>query len=307
MRRENREDQMKRVRRLPTAILLILCMTLPLTANSPEARSAPQQNFLILISNDDGFTAPGIRAMAAAMQGAGEVIVAAPNTEQSGKGHSLTLREPIGVFERRQPNGPSWWAIEASPASCVMLALESLLGGRKPDLVISGINRGDNMGLSVYVSGTLGAAREAAFAGIPAIAVSMDLSAQNRGAEEKDFAAAAAFVRQLVDDLRAKQMLKPGLFLNVNAPAGEIKGSMVVRMNTVRAKNWFERREHPANRRPYFWSMYEPSADGAEGTDVWAVKRGFVSITPMMLDNGDAAAMEALRAVEKKAAMSAPK
>ncbi len=285
-------------------LVLTLCVALPPAAQSPGTPA--KQGFRILISNDDGFDAPGIVALREALRGAGEVIVVAPKTEQSGKGHSLTLREPLLVEQRpSDTSGVSWYAVEATPASCVMWALHSLIPEKDwPDLVISGINRGDNAGLSVYVSGTLGAAREAAFAGIPAIAVSMDLSASGCCRQPKDFATAAQYVRQLVDDLRARKMLKPGLFLNVNAPPGEIKGTRLTRMTTRRSKNWFER--VPGNDQAYR-SRYEPLADDAEGTDVWAMKRGLLAITPLMLDNGDKKAMKGLRKLEKKAAMAAAK
>jgi len=128
--------------------------------------------FTILISNDDGYEAPGIRALISALGSLGRVVVAAPAQEQSGKGHSLTLREPVLVDELRQPNGEVWYAIDGPPATCVRLAIESLLVER-PQLVVSGINRGDNLGATVYHSGTVGAAQEAAIVGIPAIAVSI--------------------------------------------------------------------------------------------------------------------------------------
>jgi 5'-nucleotidase len=214
----------------------------------------------------------------------GTVIVAAPAFEQSGKGHSLTLREPIMVSERKQPNGATWYAIDAPPATCVRLALESLLD-RRPDIVISGINRGDNLGATVYHSGTLGAAREAVFSGVPAIAVSM------RGDEMKDYLATAAYIRRLITELRSQGLLKSGLFLNVNAPAGGFQGVRVTRLSMKLRPDGYERRISPRGRL-YFWPVWEQLKDEAEGTDVWAFVRGFITITPMVLDVTDGKELE---------------
>ena len=249
-----------------------------------------------MLSNDDGFEAPGLKALTVALQPLGEIVVAAPAVEQSGIGHALTLRAPIMVNEKKQPNGTIWYAIEGPPATCVRLAVESLLTHR-PDLVISGINRGDNLGTTVYHAGTLGAAREAALVGIPAIAVSL------RGDEEKDYAAAAAYVRRLVELLRTKQLLKPGFFLNMNFPGGEWKGVRVTRLSMTPRPDNFERRVSPLGRL-YFWPVWEQLKDDAEGTDVWALGRGYVTLTPMILDVTATEAMDALRALNLPQAAS---
>lgn len=271
--------------------------------DAARAQSAAQTpapgGFTILLSNDDGYDAPGLRAMIEALRPVGDVYVAAPATEQSGKGHSiLTTREPVFISERKQPNGVPWYAIEAPPATCVRLAVESLLP-RRPDVVISGINRGENLGITVYLSGTLGAAREAAIVGIPAIAVSTD------GNSEKDYATTAAYIRELLGQLRAKHMLKPGLFLNVNHPAREAKGVRVTRLSLKPTGERYERRTSPRGR-IYFWSEWEPLKDDEEGTDVWAFVRGYITLTPMQLDVTSTHAMEAFRTLEVRAA-AAPK
>jgi 5'-nucleotidase len=267
--------------------LLILCLGPALLVSSEQSGSA---RLTILLANDDGFDAPGLRALIDALKPIGDIIVAAPAMEQSGKGHGLTLREPIFVSEKKQPDGTTWFAIDAPPASCVRLAVESLLP-RRPSLVISGINRGDNLGITVYHAGTLGAAREAAIVGLPAIAVSI------RGDEGKDYAAAAAFIRQLLEQLRANQMLKAGLFLNVNVPAGERKGVRVTRLSVKPRHDSFERRVSPSGRL-YFWPAWKQLEDDAEGTDVWAFVRGFITVTPMGLDVTASQAMEALRGLD---------
>jgi 5'-nucleotidase len=267
-------------------LLLVLSLFMTVVVCLPQTGS---NRLTILLSNDDGYDAPGLRALIEALRPASDVIVAAPAVEQSGKGHSLILRDPIFVTEKKQADGTMWYAIDASPASCVRLAVENLLT-RRPALVISGINRGENLGATVYHSGTLGAAREAAIVGLPAIAVSIG------GDEGKDYAAAANFIRRLVDQLQAKQMLKPGLFLNVNVPAGERKGVRVTRLSVKPRYDTFERRVSPSGRL-YFWPAWKQLEDDEEGTDIWAFARGFIAITPMGLDVTAVQAIEGLRAI----------
>jgi len=266
--------------------LLVLSLFMTVAVCVPQAGSG---RLTILLTNDDGYDAPGLRALIEALRPASDVIVAAPAVEQSGKGHSLILRDPIFVTEKKQTNGAMWYAIDASPASCVRLAVENLLP-RRPALAISGINRGENLGATVYHSGTLGAAREAAIVGLPAIAVSIG------GDESKDYAAAADFIRRLVDQLQAKQMLKPGLFLNVNVPAGERKGVRVTRLSVKPRHDIFERRVSPSGRL-YFWPAWKQLEDDEEGTDIWAFVRGFIAVTPMELDVTAVQAIEGLREI----------
>lgn len=288
-------------------ILLLFCFAVPSAAQQTAAApaAAPANgSFTILLSNDDGYDAPGLRALIEAFRTAGDIYVSAPAENQSGKGHSIiTMREPIFVSERKQPNGITWYAVEGPPATCVRLAIDALLP-RRPDIVISGINRGDNLGIaSVYLSGTVGAAQEAALVGIPAIAVSME------GNKDEDYASTAAYVRQLVEQLRKEQLLKTGFFLNVNAPSGEPKGVLLTRLSRKPGKEKFERRESPG-RRVYYWSAYRPPEKGdtdEQGTDIWAFLHGYISLTPMMLDVTDTKAFDGLRALEKKAAAAAPK
>ena len=286
-------------------VVLLFCLAIPAAAQqaaTPTAAPAAA-NFTILLTNDDGYDAPGLKAMIEAFRTAGDLYVSAPADNQSGKGHSITTsRDPIFVSERKQPNGVSWYAVEAPPATCARLAIEALLP-RHPDIVISGINRGENLGIaSIYLSGTVGAAQEAAMSGIPSIAVSME------GNKDEDYATTAAYMRQLVEQLRKANLLKQGMFLNVNAPSGERKGVMLTRLSRTPAKERFERRESPG-RRVYYWSAYRPPERGdaeEEGTDIWAYLHGYISITPMVLDVSDSKAFNQLRVLEKKAA-AAPK
>lgn len=280
-------------------LILFLRPVLPAGAEPAAAPSPPPAagGLTILLSNDDGYDAPGLRALEEALRPLGRIYVAAPAAEQSGKGHSITTSDPIPVTEYKQPDGVTWYALAAPPATCVRVAVEALLP-RRPDVVISGINRGVNLGIVVYYSGTVGAAREAAIVGLPAIAVSM------QGDEAKDYAAAAAYVRQLVEQLRAKQMLKPGLFLNVNAPAGPAKGVRVTRLSLRANEDHYVRATNPRGR-TYFWSAWKPLDDDDEGTDVWAFARGYITVTPMLLEVTASRAMDGLRALESRAAAPA--
>lgn len=264
--------------------LFLVCLLFPLGA---FAETSPNGQFLILLTNDDGYSAPGLRALAEALAPLGQVVVAAPVDNQSGTGHGTTSRQFIAVRPIELAPGVGGYAIAARPATCVRLAVESLLP-RKPDLVVSGINRGTNLGIVTFYSGTLGAAREAAFVGIPAIAVSM------QGDAAEDYAATAAFVRSLVEQLRAQGRLRPGLFLNVNAPAGERRGVRVTRQSTTPTPQVYTRYTNPRDD-VYFWSDYRALADDEEGTDVWAVVHGYIAITPLQVDQTRAADLDWLK------------
>ncbi len=271
----------------------------PPVAGGPRG-STSGSRFTVLLTNDDGYDAPGLQAMIEAMRPLGEIFVAAPAENQSGIGHAIdTGRVPILVAERKQPGIAAGYAIESTPATCVRLALTSLLP-RRPDLVISGINRGENLGIVVYYSGTLGAAREAALVGVPAIAVSM------QGDDRKDYAATAAFMRELVKKLRAEQRIQPGLFLNVNAPAGETKGVRVARLSLLPTGEIYDRRKNPRGR-VYFWSGWQPAVDSDPSTDLGAFAQGFITLTPMVLDVTDSRALDGFRVFETKAAAAVGK
>ncbi len=286
-------------------VLLLLCFTIPAATQQGTPATPVASNFTILLTNDDGYDAPGLKALIEAFRTAGDLYVSAPAENQSGKGHSIiTTHDPIFVSERKQPNGVMWYAVEGPPATSVRLAIDALLPPRRPDIVISGINRGDNLGIaSVYLSGTVGAAQEAALVGIPAIAVSME------GNRDEDYARTAAYMRQLVEQLREKNLLKTGFFLNVNAPSGEFKGVKLTRLSRKPGKERFERRESPGHR-IYYWSAWRPPEKGdieEEGTDAWAYLHGYITLTPMVLDVTDTKAFDGLRALEKRAAAAAPK
>ena len=283
----------RRPRTLRPALVVLLAV-LGLLAREASAQPTDAGRFAILFSNDDGYDAPGLQALIHAFAGYGDIYVAAPAQNQSGKGHSITIADAILVRRRSADGAAVAFAIEATPATSVRVGLEQLVP-RRPDLVISGINRGENLGMAVYLSGTLGAAREAVFSRIPAIAVSMG------GNAPADYAATAAFVRRLVDQLRAKGAVAPGLFLNVNAPAGEAKGVKLTRLSRLVGRQLFEC-SAPAKDRSACVSGYEPQTDAEPGTDMAEFARGFITLTPMTLDVTDASAVDSLRALEKLAA-----
>jgi 5'-nucleotidase len=279
------------------SIVLVLMLALAGAAGSAGAQQATEAKFAILFTNDDGYDAPGLQVLVKAFQGYGELYISAPAQNQSGKGHSITIVETIVVRQRATEGVALGLAVEATPATSVRVGLEKYVP-RRPDLVISGINRGENLGTAVYLSGTLGAAREAVFSGIPAIAVSM------QGNREEDYAATAAYVRKLTEELRARGMLTPGFFLNVNAPAGTPRGVAVTRLSTRPSQQLYDC-TLPVRERSACFSGYEQVKTDAPGTDVAEFFNGYITLTPMTLDVTDAARLEALRTLEKKAAAAA--
>lgn len=250
------------------------------------------QTYRILVTNDDGIRAPGILALARALTAVGEVTVVAPTDNQSGKGHSLTLVEPIYVEKVALEGVPAAYAATATPASCVKIALAALVQNR-PDLIVAGINRGQNVGRVSYVSGTVGAAREGALQGIPAIAVSLKLA---EGAGDASYAAAAVASRQVAEFVKANG-LSPGVFLNVNVPPGPpeaIKGLRLAMQSPLMGVERFVEHQRPPSNRRYFWSVYEDPKGGTENDDVGVLGQGYVSVVPLRASEFDREAFEKL-------------
>jgi 5'-nucleotidase len=267
---------------------LIVLLWLLLAGAAGAADRRPR----ILLSNDDGIDAPGLLALYGELARLGEVTVAAPAENQSGVGHGITYVEPIMVkaieplVRVEGAQGP-WYRIAARPATCVRLALTSLLGER-PDLVVSGINRGDNAGLTIYISGTLGAAREAAFDGIPALASSLVSSPR------MDYGPGAAVTARIASEV-LKRGLPPGTFLSINLPAAPIAGIQVVPHSLKAGVNRYERRESPRHE-VYYWNLWSEPVDPDPHTDVGAIRRGFVAVTPLRIDANDQGAITAIEA-----------
>jgi 5'-nucleotidase len=242
---------------------------------------------LILVTNDDGVHAAGLAALAEAMAPLGEVVVVAPHQESSAIGHALTLRRPL----RLDQHGPNRFAVDGTPTDCVNIAVAVLLEGRLPDLVVSGINTGWNLGDDVTYSGTVSGALEAALLGAPAIAVSLMRTRDWRF----DFGPSAAVAHDL-----ATRVLAHGLpdrtFLNVNVPTGTPKGARVTVQGKRNHVTTIARREDPRGLH-YFWIE--------EGLDDWlphdhsdyqACRDGYVSITPLQPDMTAHAALDGVRA-----------
>lgn len=253
---------------------------------APAPSTTSQRPFRILVTNDDGVRAPGILAVAQALQSLGEVTIAAPSENQSGKSHSIVTSDPIFVDQVTLTGNLRGYSIVATPATCVKVGVRALMSAR-PDLVVSGINRGYNLGMVTYVSGTVGAAREAALMGIPSIASSLSV-------DETDYAAAAAIVRQVADKVRQRG-LDAGVLLNVNVPAGPsgaIKGLRLTRQSAQSGEERFEEQRSPTGRR-MFWSIWKEPTGDVEGTDVWATEHGFAAITPLRATEFDAKTFDA--------------
>jgi 5'-nucleotidase len=273
------------MRRILLALGLLLVVARPVLAAEGRPR--------ILLANDDGISAPGLRAAYAELARLGEVTVAAPAENQSGASHGITYAEPIMVDEidplvQVEGKQGRWFRISARPATCVRLALTSLLPPEKPDLVVSGINKGDNAGLTLYISGTLGAAREAAFDGIPSIAASLVES------PNMDYGPGAVVVGRIAAEV-LKRGLPPGTFLSVNLPATAIKGIRVVPHSLKAGENKYDRRLTPTGRL-YFWNLWTEPVDPGSATDVGAITEGYVAVTPLRIDANDEAARKAIKA-----------
>jgi 5'/3'-nucleotidase len=237
----------------------------------------------ILITNDDGIHAPGLRALAAALAEIGTVTIVAPSRDHSAAAQSLTLRQPIycdRIGERE-------YSIEGTPADAMILALHTLLDD-KPDLVVSGINRGGNVGENIYYSGTVGAAMEGAINRVPSVAISIAYRGQGF-----DFAPAAGFARTLAP-LILGEGLPEGVLLNVNIPqdwTGEVR---ITRQSSKITRNVLQPGEDPRGRRYYWLSEQQFIGEIEPDTDHAAIRDGAASVTPLRVDHTDAPSLEHL-------------
>jgi len=229
---------------------------------------------LILVTNDDGVHSPGILVLAEQLASLGEVVVVAPDRERSAVSHALTLHSPLRADELR----PGFFAVDGTPTDCVNLAIHGLLG-RKPDLVVSGINRGGNMGDDLTYSGTVAAAMEATLMGFPALAFSLEAARF----QAEDFAAAASVAVDLARRVLATR-LPAETFLNINIPEGFPVGMRLTRQGKSRFSDLIEKKSDPRGRSYYWLGAGQVSFENTEGTDFHAVSQGYVSITPLHLD-----------------------
>ena len=281
---------------MPRVVVLVGLLLASCVLAPARAQQRPQPPpYRILISNDDGVRAPGLATVAQTLQAIGQVIIVAPADNQSGKGHSIVTTEPVFREDLTLPNGLKAIGLTATPASTVNVAIRNIVMP-KPDLVVSGINRGYNLGFSAYLSGTVGAAREGAMHGVPAIATSLAEAGAPR-----DYVYAAEEVLGVAR--RIKQYgLPPNTFLNVNIPAmppGGYKGYMITTQALQRGgQESFAEMKHPSGRTIY-WNVYEEGGTAPQGTDIWAVSNGYVSVTPMKLGENDVGQMDSLKGIFK--------
>jgi len=256
----------------------------------------------ILVTNDDGYLSPGLLALRKALASVGEPWVLAPDRNWSAASRTRVFHKPLRVSTARMPDGEEVHVTNGSPSDCVLLALLGL-APRRPDLVVAGINLGANIGHDVTYSGTVAAAMEGASAGIPAIAVSLDLGPDEGREGNPDFDTAAVVTARIAQRaLRERESLAKTL-LNVNVPRGVPKGIRVTRLG---GKTWSDdlvRGEDPRGR-SYYWlsgEMLTSPPPGEDDTDVWAVLSGYVSITPLHLDLTAYGLLPTLRSWEGKA------
>jgi 5'-nucleotidase len=242
----------------------------------------PSDRPLILVSNDDGIDAPGIVALVCAMQGLGDIHVVAPVDEQSAVGHAITIRSPVRARPWQlvgDPEHAAAFAVTGTPADCVKLAVDKLLP-RLPDLVVSGINKGPNTAVNIIYSGTVSAATEAAILGIDSIAFSL---CNYRATDYETAGRVARFVAESV----LSKGLPDGILLNVNIPDlpyDEISGIEITRQARSMWEESFVERRDPFNERYYWLSGTFVNLDEGPDTDVGAVERGYVSVTPIQHD-----------------------
>lgn len=236
---------------------------------------------LILVTNDDGITAPGIRTLIEIMNEIGEVIVVAPDSPKSAMGHAITINSTLHCEKITVTDDPQIeYSCSGTPADCVKLAVNELLG-RKPDLCVSGINHGSNSSINVIYSGTMSAAMEAGIEGIPAIGFSLLDFNWNA-----DFNPLRTFVKQITTEALTNGIPK-GVVLNVNFPKlkeEEIKGIKICRQAKANWVEKFDKRTNPLGKEYYWLTGSFVNEDKGEDTDEWALTEGYVSIVPTQFD-----------------------
>jgi 5'-nucleotidase len=244
----------------------------------------------ILLTNDDGIHYEGLWALHKKLRTRHDVAVVAPDRERSAVSHAITLHDPLRVVKMSVNGSGPCWAVSGTPVDCIKLGILEILG-RKPDMVVSGINPGANVGVNINYSGTVSAAKEAALYGIAAIAVSME----GRGAS--NYGDAAGFVAELVEKV-ARQGLSPGTFLNVNFPDLPVEraaGVRVCRQSTTLYDEYIDKRVDPRNM-TYYWQGFDAVAsDNDTDFDSAAVRKRYISITPIKCDMTDYTEMESLK------------
>ncbi|MCX6565285.1 MAG: 5'/3'-nucleotidase SurE [Candidatus Aminicenantes bacterium] len=230
---------------------------------------------LILLCNDDGFHREGIRILFRRLRPLGQTVIVAPDRERSASSLSLTLRRPLRLHRVK----PGIWSVDGTPADCIYFALDKILP-RRPDLLISGMNPGPNLGqLDAHYSGTVAAAFQGSFFDVPSIAVSTIPNALGRFFLNH----AASVVYRLVERILAKG-LPQGVTLNVNIPAPPVLGLRITRLGRKYYTREVIEKKDPRGQSYYWIGTGNPESDGASGTDIRATERNYVSITPLQTD-----------------------
>jgi 5'-nucleotidase len=235
---------------------------------------------LILVVNDDGITAPGIRALVDAVRGLGEVIVVAPDSPQSGMGHAITINKPLRLSKTDTFGDIPSYHCSGTPADCVKIAVDKVMH-RHPDLCVSGINHGSNSSINVLYSGTMSAAVEASIEGIPSVGFSL-LDYRH----EADFSAATHFA-QIICEQVLQNGLAEATLLNVNIPnlkQDEIKGIKICRQAIAKWEEEYIQRQDPFGRDYYWLTGNFVNNDKGTDTDEWALANGYVSVVPVQYD-----------------------
>lgn len=251
---------------------------------------------LILVTNDDGIVAPGIRALVEVASTLGEVVVVAPDSPQSGKGHAITIHEPLRLKKVNPFPGLEAWESSGTPVDCVKLAKHVVLKDRKIDLCVSGINHGSNASINIIYSGTMSAAMEASLENIRSIGFSLlDFSF------DADFEPAKPWIRQIMTFM-LNRPFQAGELLNVNIPklpASAIQGVKICRQAEARWREKMVEGRDPSGQ-PYYWLSGEfENHDQALDTDIWALENGYLSVVPSMHDLTHYPSLVALKSLEE--------
>jgi 5'-nucleotidase len=249
-------------------------------AKASKAKQKKKSEPIILVTNDDGITAPGIKNLVAAVKDLGKIVVVAPDKPQSGMGHAITIGHPLRLHPVHDFEGIEAYQCTGTPVDCVKLAVDKVLH-RKPDLCLSGINHGANHSINVIYSGTMSAAVEAAIESIPSVGFSLlDYSI------DADFTGARKYARLIVEEILRSTSDKH-MVLNVNFPAvdvGLIKGVKLCRQAYAKYEEDFIERDDPHGRKYYWLTGDFVNMDKGKDTDVWALDNNYVSVVPVQFD-----------------------
>ena len=255
---------------------------------------ANKEKPLILVCNDDGVTAPGIRALIEVAKKFGRVVVVAPDKPQSGMGHAITINSMLRINQHMEEDGVEIYSTTGTPVDCIKLAVNEILDER-PDLIISGINHGSNASINVLYSGTMSAAIEGCMEGIDSIGFSLlDFSI------DADFSASQVYAEKIIRFVLANGLEK-GVCLNVNFPKIEAEGIAGIKVCRQAKANWieeFDKRKDPGGKEYYWLTGHFENHDHKEDTDLWALKNGYVSVVPVQYDLTAYQSLEKLQTAE---------